>query len=102
MGRSPLVLSPLLLIPLLVTPTVAQPETPRKPVTTTYHGVDVTDDYRWLEDPEDAAVQKWWADQNKHSRAFFNRLPELPGIRKRVDALSSDEPPSFERVQYAN
>src|SRR5262245_660615 len=31
----------------------APPETPKKPVSTTYHGVKVTDDYQWLENWSD-------------------------------------------------
>src|SRR6516162_8978405 len=52
----------------------APPKTPKKPVTDVYHGVKVTDPYRWLEDAKDPAVRKWTAAQNRYTRAYFKRL----------------------------
>src|SRR4030088_222024 len=34
------------------------PATPKRPVTDTYHGVTVVDDYRWLEDDANAEAQR--------------------------------------------
>src|SRR5438270_13478707 len=39
------------------------PATPQRPVTEVYHGVAVTDDYRWLEDPANPEVKAWVAQQ---------------------------------------
>ena len=39
--------------------------TPKKPVTDTYQGVQVVDDYRWLENSGDPAVRQWAEAQNK-------------------------------------
>lgn len=49
-------------------------ETPRVPITFTYHGVDVTDDYRWLEDPSDEQVVKWTVAQNDRTRAHIDAV----------------------------
>jgi prolyl oligopeptidase len=35
------------------------PATPKRPVTDVYHGVRVTDDYRWLENASDPQVLEW-------------------------------------------
>ena len=44
---------------------LAYPEAPKKPVTDTYHGIQVADDYRWLEDDRDPAVKAWSLEQLK-------------------------------------
>ena len=41
------------------------PSTPKKPVTDTYQGVQVVDDYRWLENGGDPTVRQWAEAQNK-------------------------------------
>ena len=41
-----------------------RPPTKSVPVTDNYHGVNVTEHYRWLEDWNNPAVRKWSADQN--------------------------------------
>jgi len=54
------------------------PTTARKPTTDTYHGVAVTEDYRWLENWGDPAVHAWSDSQNAHTRAFLDALPAAP------------------------
>ncbi len=54
-----------------------------KPVTDTYHGVAVTDPYRWLEG-DGAAVRAWSTAQNEHARAYLDHLPELATVRKEL------------------
>jgi prolyl oligopeptidase len=66
-------------------PTV--PATPRRPVVDTYHGVDVTDDYRWLEDRDDPEVRAWSDAQNLVARAYLDALPSLPFLRERIRGL---------------
>jgi prolyl oligopeptidase len=65
----------------------APPESPKKPVTDTYHGVTVTDDYRWLEDGTNKAVQKWSDAQNTHARAILDKLPGAEVLRERLTKI---------------
>jgi prolyl oligopeptidase len=65
----------------------APPETPKKPVTDTYHGVTVTDDYRWLEDANDKTVQKWSDAQNAHARSVLDKLPGVEQLRERLTKI---------------
>jgi prolyl oligopeptidase len=85
---------------LLAADAPALPETPKKPVTDAYHGVKVTDDYRWLEKLDDPAVKKWIEAQNKFSRAALDGSKSLPALRKRLKELMSAESPSFGALQY--
>src|SRR5262245_26334247 len=62
----------------------APPATPKKPVTDTYHGVAVADDYRWLEDWNDKAVQAWSEAQNAHARSVLDKLPGVGQLRDQL------------------
>lgn len=63
------------------------PATPERPVTDTYHGVAVTDPYRWLEDWNDPAVKAWSAAQNSYARGILDALPHVGEIRARVTGI---------------
>lgn len=63
------------------------PTTDKRPVTDVYHGVEVIDNYRWLEDWNDAAVRDWSEAQNAYARAMLDRLPGAEPIRARVEAV---------------
>jgi len=63
------------------------PDTPRHPVTDEYQGVKVTDNYRWLEDWDDAAVKQWSAAENARTREYFDHLPSRPAIKQRLQQL---------------
>src|SRR6266404_958605 len=63
------------------------PDTPKRPVIDTYHGVKITDDYRWLEKVSDPEVHKWVEAQNKVTRAALDASPSLEPLRKRLRDL---------------
>jgi prolyl oligopeptidase len=63
------------------------PATPRHPIVDTYHGVEVVDDYRWLEDGSEPEVRAWSDAQNRVARAHLDGLPSLPILRERVRRL---------------
>jgi prolyl oligopeptidase len=65
------------------------PSTPAKPVTDTYHGVEVVDPYRWLENGSDPAVQAWSNAQNAYARGVLDALPHVDEIRRRVTQVLS-------------
>ena len=65
------------------------PATPRHPVSDEYFGTKIPDDYRWLEDGSDPAVQAWSDAQNAHARAVLDRMPDVDAVRERVTALRS-------------
>ncbi len=65
----------------------APPETAKAPVTDAHHGVQVVDDYRWLEDWNDAKVKAWSEGQNGHARRVLDELPDVEEIRRRVSQL---------------
>ena len=55
----------------------------------TYHGVDVADPYRWLEDDvrESDAVQEWVEAQNEVTFAYLASIPERDVIEERLKEL---------------
>jgi prolyl oligopeptidase len=65
----------------------APPAAAKRPVADEYHGVRVTDDYRWLEDGEDSEVRRWSAAQNARTRAYLDDLPSRSAIRERLRRL---------------
>jgi prolyl oligopeptidase len=78
----------------------AQPaKTAKKPVTDVYHGVEVRDDYRWLEDVNAPAVKEWVKDQNRSTRAVLDKLPARNDIRKRLMDLAASQSPRYEHLQ---
>src|SRR2546422_6538338 len=88
---------------LLTLANAAEPTPPRtatKPVTDTYHGVQVTEDYRWLEKAGDPAVKAWTAAQNKYTRSMLDPLPDLPAIRRRVKELLTATSPDYTDLEY--
>jgi len=68
------------------------PETPRKPVTDSYHGVRITEDYRWLEDGSDPAVKAWSAKQLELTRSVLDALPARPGLQARFKEVLGSAP----------
>jgi prolyl oligopeptidase len=52
-----------------------------------YHGVQVADPYRWLEDLDSDATARWVKEQNQLTRSYLERIPERAQIRKRLTEL---------------
>jgi prolyl oligopeptidase len=77
------------------TPRPTPPETAKRPVTDSYHGVQIVDEYRWLEDAADQAVQVWSDAQNALTRAWLDARPARAALRERVRELYSYEAPSW-------
>ncbi|HEU5097414.1 MAG TPA: hypothetical protein VFU22_00100, partial [Roseiflexaceae bacterium] len=65
----------------------AYPQTPRRDVSDSYHGVRVVEDYRWLENFEDPEVQSWNAAQNRFTRALLDQIPGRAAIEARLRTL---------------
>jgi len=70
----------------------AYPDTPKRPVTDTYGGgVQVTDDYRWLEDGKDPKVREWSEGQLRITRARLD-TPLHEELRARFKELMGAAP----------
>ena len=80
----------------------AQPVAPVRPVVDTYHGVEVRDPYRWLEDDASPEVRTWSDGQNAYARRVLDGLPGVGAIRARVTEIMSKRSPSYWRVQFRN
>src|SRR5262245_53215861 len=73
----------------------AVPATARRPVTDTYFGTTVTDDYRWLENGADPEVIAWSNAQNARARAVLDALPHVAEIRERAREIAGFAAPSY-------
>ena len=62
-------------------------ETRRRAATTTYHGVDVTDDYTWLEDAASEETQLWTKAQQRRTTSYLTGLPGYADIRRRAEEI---------------
>src|SRR5262249_12026546 len=68
-------------MPQLMTP---PPHSAVEPVTEIFHGVSVTDPYRWLEDQDSAQTRAWIEEQTRYARAYLESIPGRDVIRKRI------------------
>jgi prolyl oligopeptidase len=66
----------------------APPPTPLHDVVDTYHGRQVHDPYRWLEQAEAPAVKEWIDAQNGYTDAVMTRFAGAPALVKRVGELA--------------
>ena len=77
----------------------AVPATPRRPVTDTYFGTAVTDDYRWLENGSDPEVIAWSNAQNARARAVLDALPHVAEIRERAREIAGFASASYTSLE---
>lgn len=66
---------------------IKYPQTPQTNHVDYYHGVAVSDPYRWLEDIESPQVKKWIEEQNKITFSFLSNIPEREKIKQRMTQL---------------
>ncbi len=71
------------------------PQTPKKPVTDDYQGVQVVDEYRWLEPSADAEVRKWSDQQNTRTRTYLDGLANRSAIVDRLRQLNGSSSVRF-------
>jgi len=76
------------------------PATPKRPVTEVIQGVQVTDDYRWLERTEDPEVKAWIAAQNLATRKALDARPERAAMRKELKVILEDTSVSRYSFRY--
>jgi prolyl oligopeptidase len=76
------------------------PPTPKRPVIDTYFGVKVEDDYQWLENWSNPAVQAWSNEQNRRARAFLASLPARDQIYRSLQALARKTSADYSDMQY--
>lgn len=69
--------------------------TDRRPVKDTYHGIEVVDDYRWLEDASSERTRAWTQAQNDRTRAYLKGLPAYDEIRRRMREVISSVTTSY-------
>jgi prolyl oligopeptidase len=65
--------------------------TAREPVTNSYQGVAVVDNYQWLEDAANPAVRAWTRAQNERTHAYFDKLDFHEGLEQQLSELTADE-----------
>jgi len=71
------------------------PPTTQQAVTDTYHGVQVSDPYRWLEDSADPKVHDWSVAEDKRTRQYLDALPQRDRIYRQLLAQRSATSSSY-------
>jgi len=68
-------------------PQLAYPPTHRVEQCDRYHGIEVKDPYRWLENSDSEETQAWIAAQNKVTFTYLSQIPVRETIRQRLTEL---------------
>ncbi len=66
---------------------LAYPEARRGDTVDTFHGVEVADPYRWLEDPDGEETRAWIGAQNALTRGWLDTIESRDAIRARLESL---------------
>lgn len=70
-------------------PLAPYPVTKQIPVVDTYHGVEVTDPFRWLENFQNAETKSWSRTQNEYARNVLDSLSGVNELRTQVTEILS-------------
>lgn len=73
----------------------SQPVAQKRPVTDTYWGVSVTDNYQYLERVDEAEVLEWANAQNAYTRDWLDSKPQRQPILDRIVQLTHDVSPHY-------
>ncbi|MCY0389512.1 prolyl oligopeptidase family serine peptidase [Robbsia sp. Bb-Pol-6] len=65
----------------------APPVAPIRPVTDTYFGTAVVDNYRYMENLKDPEVQRWMKAQADYTRQVVDRIPGRDALAKQIQGL---------------
>ena len=76
------------------------PTAPKRPVSNTYWGVEVVDEYQYLENLTDPVVSRWADGQNAYTRGWLDGRPERPAILRRIVALTHSPSPEYFSLTY--
>lgn len=66
---------------------LSYPESPREAQIDTYHGVEVADPYRWLENMDEPRVRQWIEAQNALAQPWLEGIPARERIKERLTQL---------------
>lgn len=66
-----------------------------RPVFDSYHGVEVEDQYRWLEQGDSPEVRAWTEAQNHKTRVFLDAIPDRTCIHDQLATLFDGATPSY-------
>jgi prolyl oligopeptidase PreP (S9A serine peptidase family) len=72
---------------------------PRQPMTNSYQGVAVVDNYQWLEEASAPAVREWTRLENERTWAYFEGLPFREGIAQQLMQLRGEESARYYRAR---
>jgi prolyl oligopeptidase len=73
---------------------------PKRPVTDEYQGVNVTDDYRWLENWDDAEVKRWTAAENVATRKYLDQVQVRGAVKERLQQLFSAQSTTYSGLRF--
>lgn len=74
--------------------------TPKKPTKEIHHGVEIADDYSWLEKSDDPKVQKWTKQQSDQAEKFIAKIPFRKHILEKLTKWSSQTSPTYRRIEF--
>lgn len=63
------------------------PESAKEDILENYHGTEVNDPYRWLEDPNSEKTKKWIKEQNELTFSHLAKIPVRESIKNRLFEL---------------
>jgi prolyl oligopeptidase len=78
------------------------PATDKSLVTDTYHEVEVSEEYRWLESFTNSKVKEWNSAQNAYARGILDNVADRPAIREYLSELMGGESTDYYYLQYEN
>lgn len=79
----------LLFIPFFTNAQFKYPQTKKVDTVTNYHGLNVVDNYRWLEDDKSVETREWVTEQNKVTFNYLDQIPYRAQWLKRLEEINN-------------